>query len=65
MDIVPRESFANYSVIPGTWYFKCNRKPYWNISKSKTRYCVRGIDGIYPFSITTKKWQFTLTLFWW
>ena len=37
--IDPRTSVTDPNVISGTWYFKCNRKLYWNISKSKAHYC--------------------------
>ena len=41
-EIVSRNSVADQNVIPGTWYFKCNRKPDWTIRKFKTQYYVRG-----------------------
>ena len=41
-EIVSRKSVADHNVLPGTWSFKCKRKPDWTISKSKARYCVRG-----------------------
>ena len=41
-DIVSRKSVADHNVLPGTWYFKCKRKPDWTIRKLKARYCVRG-----------------------
>ena len=37
-----RKSVADHHLIPGTWSFKCNRKPDWKIRESKARYCVRG-----------------------
>ena len=40
--IVSRKSVADHNVLPGTWYFKCKRKPDWTIRKFKARYCVRG-----------------------
>ena len=40
--IVLRKSVADQNVLPGTWYFKCKRKPDWTIRKFKARYCVRG-----------------------
>ena len=42
-DIVLRNSIADHNVLPGTWYFKCKRKPDWTIRKFKARYCVRGV----------------------
>ena len=49
-DIVSRKSVADHNVIPGTCYFKCNRKTYWKIIKFKAPYCVRGDvqKRIYP-----------------
>ena len=41
-EIVLRNSVSNHNVLPGTWSFKCKRKPDWTIRKSKARYCVRG-----------------------
>ena len=41
-EIVSRKSFADHNVIPGSWYFKCKRKPDWKIRKFKARYCVSG-----------------------
>ena len=41
-DIVSRKSVADHNVLPGTWSFKCKRKPDWTIRKFKARYCVRG-----------------------
>ena len=41
-DIVSRKSVSDHNMLPGTWSFKCNRKPYWKIRKFKSRYCVRG-----------------------
>ena len=41
-EIVLRKSIADHNMLPGTWYFKFKRKPYWTISKSKEKYCVRG-----------------------
>ena len=36
-----------------------------NPRKIVTNPVVPVIDGNHPFYITTKLWQFTLTLFWW
>ena len=41
-EIVLRKSVADHKVLPGTWSFKCKRKPDWTIRKFKARYCVRG-----------------------
>ena len=41
-EIVSRKSVADQNVLPGTWYFKCKRKPDWTIRKFKAQYCVRG-----------------------
>ena len=41
-EIVLRKSIADHNVLPGTWSFKCKRKPDWKIRKFKARYCVRG-----------------------
>ena len=41
-EIVSRKSVAYHNVLPGTWYFKCNRKPDWTIRTFKAQYCVRG-----------------------
>ena len=41
-EIVLRKSVADHNVLPGTWSFKCKRKPDWTIRKFKARYCVRG-----------------------
>ena len=41
-EIVSRKSVANYNVLPGTWSFKCKRKPYWNIRKFNAQYYMRG-----------------------
>ena len=40
-DIVSRKSVADHNVLPGTWSFKCKRKPDWTIRKFKTQYCLR------------------------
>ena len=40
-EIFLRKSVADHNVLPGTWSFKCNRKPDWTIRKFKARYCVR------------------------
>ena len=40
--VVLRKSIADHNVLPGTWSFKCKRKPDWIIRKFKARYCVRG-----------------------
>ena len=37
-----RKSVADNNMIPGTFYFKWKRKPDWTISKSKSKYSVRG-----------------------
>ena len=34
-DIVSSKSVDDHNVLPGTWYFKCRRKPDWKIRKSK------------------------------
>ena len=36
-EIVSRKSVADHDVIPGTWYFKCKKKPDWTIRKFKAR----------------------------
>ena len=41
-DIVSSKSVSDQNVLPGTWYFKCKRKPDWTVSKLKERYFVRG-----------------------
>ena len=41
-DIVLRKSISGHNVLPGTWSFKCKRKPDWKIRKFKARYFVRG-----------------------
>ena len=41
-DIFLRESISDHNVLPGTWSFKCKRKPDWTIRKFKAQYCVRG-----------------------
>ena len=41
-EIVLRRSIADHNVLPGTWSFKCKRKPDWKIRKFKARYCMRG-----------------------
>ena len=41
-EIVLRKSDADQNVLPGTWSFKCKRKPDWTIRKFKALYCVRG-----------------------
>ena len=33
LDIFSRKSLADNNVLPGTWYFKCKRKPDWKIRK--------------------------------
>ena len=40
--IVSRRSVAVHNVLPGTWSFKCKRKPDWKINKFMARYCIRG-----------------------
>ena len=34
-EIVSRKSVADYNVLPGTWYFKCKRKPVWKSVNSR------------------------------
>ena len=34
-EIVLRKSVADHNVLPGTWSFKCKRKPDWTIRKFK------------------------------
>ena len=41
-EIVSRKSVADHNVLPGSWSFKCKRKPDWTIRKFKARCCVRG-----------------------
>ena len=41
-EIAFRKSVADHNVIPGTWSFKCKRRPDWTIRKFKARYCIRG-----------------------
>ena len=41
-EIFLRNSVADHNVLPGTWSFKCKRKPDWTIRKSKALYCLRG-----------------------
>ena len=41
-EIVSRKSVSDHNVLPGTWSFKCKRKPFWKIRKFKAQYCVRG-----------------------
>ena len=41
-EIVSRNSVAGHNLLPGTWSFKCKRKPDWTIRKFKAGYCVRG-----------------------
>ena len=40
-DIVLSNSVTDNNVLPGTWSFKCKRKPDWKIRKFKARYCVK------------------------
>ena len=40
-ELVPR-SEAKSPIIPGTWAFKCKRKPDGSFRKFKARFCVRG-----------------------
>ena len=40
--IVSRKSIADHNVLPGSWYFKCKRKPDWKIRKLYAQYFVRG-----------------------
>ena len=35
LEIVLRKSVADHNVLPGTWSFKCKRKPDWTIRKFK------------------------------
>ena len=37
-EIVSRKSVADNNMLPGTWYFKCKRKPDWTIRKFNARY---------------------------
>ena len=39
-EIVSRKSVADKNVLPGTWSFKCKRKPDSKIRKLKARYYV-------------------------
>ena len=39
-EIVSRNSVDDHNVLPGTWSFKCKRKPDWTIGEFKARYCV-------------------------
>ena len=41
-EIVSRKSVADHNVLPGTWSFKCKRKPDWKIRTFKALYCVIG-----------------------
>ena len=41
-ETVSRKSVSDHNLLPGTWYFKYERKPDWTIRKFKARYCVRG-----------------------
>jgi hypothetical protein len=42
-DIVPRSSCApNALIVPGTWAFRCKRRPDGTFRKFKSRWCVRG-----------------------
>ena len=41
-EIVSRKSVADQNVLPGTWSFKCKRKPDRKIRKFKAQYFVRG-----------------------
>ena len=41
-EIISRKPIADQNMLPGTWYFKCKRKPDWTIRKFKAPYCVRG-----------------------
>ena len=41
-ELVPRSSIRDSSVIPGTWAFRCKRRPDGSFRKFKARYCVRG-----------------------
>ena len=54
-DIVSKKPVANHNVLPGTWSFKCKRKPDWTISKFKARYFVRGDiqKRLYPKSLNS------------
>ena len=38
-----RKLVVDHNVIPGTWSFKCKRKPDSTISKSKAQYFVIGV----------------------
>ena len=39
---LPKKSVTDKLFFSGTWYFKYDRKPDWNICKFKAQYCVRG-----------------------
>ena len=41
-EIFSRKSVADHNMLPGTWSFKCKRKPDLTIRKFKARYYVRG-----------------------
>ena len=41
-EIIPREPLDDQNVFPGTWSFKCKRKPDWTIRKFNAQYYVRG-----------------------
>ena len=41
-EIFLRKSVSDHNVLPGTWSFKCKRKPDWRIRKFKAQYFVRG-----------------------
>ena len=41
-EIVSWKSVADQNVLPGTWYFKCKRKPDWTTRKIKALYCEKG-----------------------
>ena len=40
--VVSRKSVADHNVPPGSWFFKCKRKPDWKNRKLKAQYFVRG-----------------------
>ena len=41
-EIVSWKSVSDHNLLPGTWSFKCKRKPDWKIRRFKARYCARG-----------------------
>ena len=46
-EIVLRKSVADHNVLPGTWSFKCKRKPDWTIKKIRGKIlCKRGYPEV-------------------